>query len=874
MSVSTQLNAQQRPDIWSLSASDRYDLRQLMMAYITTPVVNQHLTGVDPVLGPFHNYREEFLIWHRWYIQDMEAFLLTQPGGDKFVPLPSWDPTTSIPDEFFNALVPPGNAVAPGWSLTTIMNQDPVDVDFSPVLNNLCSYVATPGRTAIDNFAQALESRHDPVHGNIGGIMGSFQSPASAIFWLWHAWIDDVYRKYECDCQGIDANDLYTKDSVEDIGDEANDETTGIFYLSSDIWVRNSQDFLLPSGRYSQEDNPLRHENPEYSALGNPNYVYVKVRNRGCNTILANSANLRVYWSKASTGLNWPTHFNNYFHLGILNGDEITPTAPVPMPAVDIAPGESFVVEIPWVAPNPADFIFDAQHFCLLSRIESTLDPMTFSEVVSVGANTRNNNNIAWKNLTVVDLDPFNIVGGGFSEEVPFFVRQTFDTALPMKLVFKSSNSDVTEGLTIELDNNLLELALQTDTINNILITENMEGERILKLTAAEGFIGGLFLEPEEIYAMRLKFEMNCDEQGACPPYGTIENLTVEQYFENDFGDEFVGGNYYEVRIKQEEETICGDFPIVGINAENTSCSNTADGSISLELEGAEPFSIFWDNGQTTQQIEGLLPGEYTATVRDAENCTNSISVVLTDKSDLELFFEPTHTTKFCDALGSINLLVEGGTPDYSVIWSNGADNFNLEGLSTGMYTATVTDGNGCERIDSVNINLNVPLRVNTQEIQHASSAVANDGAIRLLITGGERPLMYDWDNGGDSNELQDLAAGDYIVTISDQLGCARVDTFTVDFASSLLEQPAVGQLMIAPIPANNQLAIDFSNIDYDGRPARIEITNIKGQLINNLLLDSNERNHMLNIESYPPGIYLIKTTVGKKVYVDKFIKQ
>lgn len=874
LSIWTQLNAQQRPDIWSFSAADRFELRQLMMSYITTPVVTLHVNGVDPVIGPFHNYREEFLTWHRGYIQDMEAYLLTQVGGDKFVPLPSWDPTTVIPDEFFNALVPPGNAVAPGWTLTTLTNQDPVDVDFSPVLNNLCSYAPSPGRTAIDNFALALESRHDPVHGNIGGIMGGFQSPASAIFWLWHAWIDDVYRKYECDCQGIDANDFYTKDSVEDIGNEANDETTGIFYLSSDIWVRNSQDFLLPSGRYSQEDNPLRHENPEYSALGNPNYVYVKVRNRGCNTILANTADLRVYWSKASTGLNWPTHFNNYFHLGILNGDELSPSSPVSIPAVDIAPGESFVVELPWVAPNPADFTFDAQHFCLLSRIESTLDPMTFSEVVAVEANTRNNNNIAWKNLTVVDLDPFNLVGGGFIEDAAFFVRQTFDNALPMKLVFKSSNLEIADGLTIDLDNNLLELILQSDTLDGMEVIENTAGERVLKLRQAEGFVGGLLLEPEEIYAMRLNFEMNCEGQGVCPPYGTIENLTVEQYLENDFADEFVGGNYYEVRIKQDEETICGDFPIVGFSAENSSCSNSADGFINLELEGSEPFAIFWDNGQTSQQIEGLLPGEYTATVRDAENCVNSISVVLTDKSDLELIFEPMHVTRLCDILGSINLSVEGGTPDYSVVWSNGSNDFNLEGLETGMYTATVTDGSGCEKIDSVNINQNFPLRVNTEEIQNASSSVADDGAISILVTGGVRPLTYNWSNGGNSSELQGLTTGDYMVTISDHIGCTRVETFTIDFASSVLEQPEAGLLMISPVPAHNLLAIDFRNIANEGGAASIEISNINGQLKNSIVLNLSERTHRINIESYPAGIYLIKTTVGNRVYVDKFIKQ
>jgi len=155
--------------------------------------------------------------------------------------------------------------------------------------------------------------------------------------------------------------------------------------------------------------------------------------------------------------------------------------------------------------------------------------------------------------LTVVDLDPFNIVGGGFSEDAAFFVRQTFDTALPLKLVFKSSNLEIADGLTIDIDNTLLELVLQSDTLAGMEIIENTAGERVLKLRQAEGYIGGLFLEPEEIYAMRLNFEINCEGPGTCPPYGTIENLTVEQYLENDFGDEFVGGNFYEVRIKQDE---------------------------------------------------------------------------------------------------------------------------------------------------------------------------------------------------------------------------------------------------------------------------------------------------------------------------------
>ncbi len=868
-----EVHAQQRPDIWTFDANERYDLRQLMMTYITTPVVNQHLLP-DPVIGNFHNYREEFLYWHRDYIADMEAFLLTQPGGDRFVPLPKWDPVTVIPDEFFNALVPPGNAVAPGWSFSTITNQDPVNVDFSPILNNLCSYTPSPGRTAIDNFAQALESRHDPVHGNIGGIMGSFQSPAAAIFWLWHAWVDDVYRQYECDCQGIDANDLYTKDSVEDVGKEANDETVGALYQSTDIWVRNAPDVTLPNGRYSQEDNPLRHQNPEYSSLGNPNFVYVKIRNRGCNTIPAGTADLRVYWSKASTGLNWPTHFVNYFSSGILHGDEITAGAPVSIPA--LPPGGSFVAEIPWVAPNPADFTFDAQHFCLLSRIESPADPMTFVEVPAVAANTRNNNNISWKNLTVVDIDPLNLAGGGVREEVVFFVRQTFDSNQPLDIVFKAADPALVNGLTIQLDDNLRDLAVESQAFRGLEVVDGPGELTTLRLTGrAEAKLERVPLEPGEIYAIRLNFEFDCSDRDLCPTYGDVKTLAVEQYLPNDFGgNEFIGGNLYEVRIKQDEETKCGDFPIVNVSVDDASCSNTPDGLIKLALEGAEPFDIFWEGGQDLPTLEELLPGEYTVSVRDARNCVNTRKITLSDRSDLKLIFEPTHVTRFCNTLGSIQLAVEGGDPEYSVRWSNGSDDFRLERLETGMYVATVTDGSGCQIIDSVSINQHFPLRINASEIQDESSSGANDGALRIAVTGGEQPLNYSWSNGANSNALTGLSVGEYVVTITDKLSCQLVDTFTVDLASGVSANVDLESLAVYPIPSSNEVIVDFSLMGVRAAEARIQVINAKGQVQEDLLISSATNKHKLNIEAYPPGIYLVRFYVDNAIYVRKFIRQ
>ncbi|MCP4846522.1 MAG: redoxin domain-containing protein [Verrucomicrobiaceae bacterium] len=98
-------------------------------------------------------------------------------------------------------------------------------------------------------------------------------------------------------------------------------------------------------------------------------------------------------------------------------------TAPLYVPVLQ--PGESTIVQIPWYPPNPDDFdcfgpnANQKGHFCLLARIETdTSSPygMTFLEGAGIGANVRNNNNIAWKNLTVVDdfsgLGLAGVVGG------------------------------------------------------------------------------------------------------------------------------------------------------------------------------------------------------------------------------------------------------------------------------------------------------------------------------------------------------------------------------------------------------------------------------------------------------------------------------
>jgi subtilisin family serine protease len=186
--------------------------------------------------------------------------------------------------------------------------------------------------------------------------------------------------------------DLHVKDSPADVAAEPN-YITPYMWNSQDIWVRVSA------------DNGLVHENPDYSASSIPNTVYVRVRNNSC-VASTGTEQLKLYWSKAGTSLQWPSHWNgSLFPTGQVKGDLIgTVTIPV------IMPGQEAIMSFPWIVPNPAIYApinAEPWHFCLVTRIEAANDPMTYIETTDLNGNVMNNNNIAWRNCTVVDT-PIN----------------------------------------------------------------------------------------------------------------------------------------------------------------------------------------------------------------------------------------------------------------------------------------------------------------------------------------------------------------------------------------------------------------------------------------------------------------------------------
>ncbi|MEP7170058.1 MAG: SprB repeat-containing protein, partial [Bacteroidota bacterium] len=211
--------------------------------------------------------------------------------------------------------------------------------------------------------------------------------------------------------------------------------------------------------------------------------------------------------------------------------------------------------------------------------------------------------------------------------------------------------------------------------------------------------------------------------------------------------------------------------------SQNVSCYSGSNGSINLTVSGGTtPYTYNWSNGSTTQDISGLTSGSYTVTVTDGNACINiSTAIVTQPTGSLSSNASSVNAVScFGGSDGTINLSVTGGTTPYSYTWSNGSHSQNLTGLSSGNYSVTVTDANNCTT-QTTAITISQPgaaLNSSTSSTNNVSCFGGTNGAINLTVTGGTLPYSYNWSTGDNTQNLTNLIAGSYSVTITDANGC------------------------------------------------------------------------------------------------------
>jgi Cohesin domain/SprB repeat len=215
---------------------------------------------------------------------------------------------------------------------------------------------------------------------------------------------------------------------------------------------------------------------------------------------------------------------------------------------------------------------------------------------------------------------------------------------------------------------------------------------------------------------------------------------------------------------------------------QTASCAGPGTGAIDLTATGGTgALSYQWSNGATTQDIFGLQAGTYSVTINDASGgCPLVKSFEVMPPAAMSLTANVTDMLCPYFANGAIELLVNGGEVPYSYQWSNGRTQRIIENLNEGNYTVTVTDGAGCTSTASFEVENNNFISPVVM-VTNASNAGKNDGSLMMTsINGGTGPFSFLWNNGATTMNLMDLLPGDYVVTITDGVGCQHVFGYEV----------------------------------------------------------------------------------------------
>jgi PKD repeat protein len=226
-------------------------------------------------------------------------------------------------------------------------------------------------------------------------------------------------------------------------------------------------------------------------------------------------------------------------------------------------------------------------------------------------------------------------------------------------------------------------------------------------------------------------------------------------------------------------------------NGVNISCVAAADGAIDLTISGgATPYSVSWNNGEMTEDIDSLEAGTYFYTVVDANGCEITDSITLTAPIGLTSSittsdYNGVNISCFGLADGSIDLTINDGTQSFSYLWNNNETTEDIDSLQAGTYIVSIIDANGCTLQDSVTLVEPDDIVINSTDTTIISCNGVEDGAFTVQAIGGVPTFTYTCSDGQTGPTAGNLGFGMYIVAATDINGCQ-------DSISMFLTEPAI----------------------------------------------------------------------------------
>ncbi len=240
--------------------------------------------------------------------------------------------------------------------------------------------------------------------------------------------------------------------------------------------------------------------------------------------------------------------------------------------------------------------------------------------------------------------------------------------------------------------------------------------------------------------------------------------------------------DFINVATVNENTGISATFDLTDV-----SCNGGSDGAINASVLGGTPNYIYDWTGPggpypATEDLSGLDTGSYQLTVTDDLGCIEVFPVqTLNQPPAISASATTVDVDCFGAGNGSIDLSVSGGTPGFTFAWTGpggpAGNTEDITDLDPGAYSVNVTDANLCSILFTDIAIVSQPAEIQVTSVKtDISCAGSSDGAIDITVTGGTEPYNFDWTGpggpAGTTEDIADLAAGSYSLTITDGNGC------------------------------------------------------------------------------------------------------
>ena len=232
--------------------------------------------------------------------------------------------------------------------------------------------------------------------------------------------------------------------------------------------------------------------------------------------------------------------------------------------------------------------------------------------------------------------------------------------------------------------------------------------------------------------------------------------------------------------------------PVLSFDKNSVKCNGDCNGVARVSpIGGVSPFTYLWNYVpiSTRDSLTDLCSGTYFVKVTDAQGCIAFGSDTVSEPDVLD-----GNLTKIKDGCGGLcegeaNLAAIGGTPPYFYSWNSVPPQTSMTAtaLCAGYVTVMLTDDNGCEFSDSLEITPPPALVIDSTVITNASCFTNADGEASIYISGGSSPYTYQWTDQQTAQTAVDLSNGVLSVIVTDQNGCTIGDTITIAVADTVL---------------------------------------------------------------------------------------